>query len=77
MMQEDRTMSVARGFIGRAMDLLDQAGETRATFHLQFALDILTNAPIPATTEEVEAAMEIQRLASKMSTALGSKASHQ
>jgi hypothetical protein len=71
-MQRENTISAARGCIERAIELLDEAGETPATFHLQFALDILTDAPVLTTVEEVEAVMEAQRRAPKQPTGAAS-----
>jgi hypothetical protein len=48
----------ATDFTRRALDLADEIGEDLAAIHLQAALDILTDAPIPRTIEEAEAMLQ-------------------
>ena len=52
-----------------ALALLDKIGRSTSAIHLQHAIDVAMEAPIPRTVEEAEAIIEspaVQRLAKRL-----------
>lgn len=58
MTEQRPDISTAVSLMRMALALFDQAGNTRAAAHLQHAIDVAIDAPIPRTTEEADALLE-------------------
>lgn len=56
--ERERALQMAQSLMRRALELLDMVDEPAPAVHLQHAIDVLTNAPIPRTIEEAEAQLD-------------------
>lgn len=55
MAERDQRFSTAETLMRRALDLLDANCERGAAIHLQRAIDVLADQPVPRTEEEADA----------------------
>ena len=53
---ENETMAAATALAREALALLDSIGAAHPACYLQHAIDVMTDAPVPKTVEDVEAA---------------------
>ncbi len=51
----ERALNMAQSLMRRALELLDMFDEQAPAVHLQHAIDVLTNAPVPRTVDEADA----------------------
>lgn len=56
--EREQGLNMALSLTRRALELLDAFDESGPAIHLQQAIDVMTNAPIARTEEEVEAALD-------------------
>lgn len=52
--QREQALSMALSLSRRALELLDAFDEPLPAIHLQRAIDVMTGAPIPRTSEDAE-----------------------
>ncbi|MHA0337527.1 hypothetical protein [Sphingomonas aquatilis] len=58
MVEREQALNMALSLTRRALELLDDFDERGPAVHLQQAIDVMTNAPIARTEEEVEAVLD-------------------
>lgn len=58
MVNRATALNTALNLMERALELLDDAGASAPGVHLQMAIDVMTNAPIPRTIEEADAMLD-------------------
>lgn len=56
--EREQALNMALSLTRRALELLDAFDERGPAVHLQQAIDVMTNAPIARTEEEVEAVLD-------------------
>lgn len=56
--EREQALNMALSLSRRALELLDAFDERGPAVHLQQAIDVMTNAPIARTEEEVEAVLD-------------------
>lgn len=56
--QREQALSMALSLSRRALELLDAFDEPLPAIHLQRAIDVMTGAPTPRTTEEAEVMLD-------------------
>ena len=54
MLDPHETISAAIVLVRQALDMLDSINVRHPAVHLQYAIDIMSDAPIPRTAEEAE-----------------------
>ena len=58
MVDREQMTNMALSLTRRALEILDALGEIGPDVHLQQAIDMMTDAPIPRTLEESEAMLD-------------------
>ena len=58
MVDRATALNTALNLMERALELLDDVGASAPGVHLQMAIDVMTNAPIPRTIEEADAMLD-------------------
>ena len=58
MVNRATALNTALNLMERALELLDEVGASAPGVHLQMAIDVMTNAPIPRTIEEADAMLD-------------------
>lgn len=71
MVEKAQALLTAQNLMERALELLDEVGESAPAVHLQMALDVLTGAPIPRTVEEAEAMLDTKEARTLMARLMG------
>ncbi len=56
--EREQGLNMALSLTRRALELLDTFDEHGPAVHLQQAIDVMTNAPIARTEDEIEAALD-------------------
>lgn len=71
MVEKAQALLTAQNLMERALELLDEVGESAPAVHLQMALDVLTGAPIPRSLEEAEAMLDTKEARTLMARLMG------
>ncbi|MCH4894426.1 hypothetical protein GO308_15010 [Sphingomonas sp. SFZ2018-12] len=58
MLDPQEILSAAITLARQALDMLDSIDASHPAVHLQYAIDVMTDAPIPRTEEEAEAMLQ-------------------
>lgn len=56
--EREQGLNMALSLTRRALELLDAFDERGPAVHLQQAIDVMTDAPVPRTVEEAEAMLD-------------------
>ena len=58
MLDPQEVLSAAITLARQALDMLDSIDASHPAVHLQYAIDVMTDAPTPGTEEEAEAMLQ-------------------
>lgn len=62
MVDRARTLNTALNLMERALELLDDAGESVPATYLQMAVAVMSSAPVPQTIEEADAILATPKM---------------